>query len=125
MLEPAASSAAYAGFVASACNNKAWRLIAATMACKCHVQDARGDQCDKCGRLLNPTELLNPKCKLTGTTPVLRSTRHIFLDLPALTPQLQAYIDSTSNKGGWSANCIQASGTCVVCGSTVCLNSTS
>ena len=71
------------------------------------MQDARGDQCDKCGRLLNPTELINPKCKLTGTTPVLRSTQHIFLDLPALTPQLQAYIDRTSRLGGWSANCVQ------------------
>lgn len=71
------------------------------------LQDARGDQCDKCGRLLNPTDLVNPKCKLTGTTPVLRSTKHIFLDLPALTPQLQAYIDQVSKLGGWSANCVQ------------------
>ena len=71
------------------------------------VQDARGDQCDSCGNLLNPTDLINPKCKLTGTTPVLRTTKHIFLDLPKLSPQLQAYITETSNKGGWSNNCVQ------------------
>ena len=52
-------------------------------------QDARGDQCDACGNLLNPTELINPRCKITGTKPVLRSTRHIFLDLPKLSPALQ------------------------------------
>lgn len=52
-------------------------------------QDARGDQCDGCGNLLNPTELIKPRCKLTGTTPVLRSTRHVFLDLPQLSPVLQ------------------------------------
>jgi methionyl-tRNA synthetase len=47
-------------------------------------QDARGDQCDKCGALMNPTDLINPRCKLTGTVPVIRSTRHLFLDLPKL-----------------------------------------
>ena len=71
------------------------------------VQDARGDQCDKCGRLMNPTELLGPRCKLTGTVPVLRSTSHYFLDLPGLTPPLQRYITQASQQGGWSANCVQ------------------
>ena len=48
-----------------------------------------------------------PQCKLTGTTPVLRPTRHVYLDLPALTPQLQAYITASSQAGGWSTNCVQ------------------
>ncbi|GIL79322.1 hypothetical protein Vretifemale_8708, partial [Volvox reticuliferus] len=74
---------------------------------KCGYDDARGDQCDGCGNLLNPTELINPRCKLTGTTPVLRSTRHVFLDLPQLSPALQDYITTTSTQGGWSANCVQ------------------
>jgi len=72
------------------------------------VQDARGDQCDACGKLLEPTALLQPRCKLTGTTPVLRATTHLYLDLPALSPQLQAYIDRSSRAGGWSSNCVQA-----------------
>lgn len=71
------------------------------------MQDARGDQCDKCGGLMNPTELINPRCKLTGTVPVIRSTRHLFLDLPKLSDRLQEYIDRTSQLGGWSANCVQ------------------
>jgi hypothetical protein len=74
---------------------------------KCAYSDARGDQCDGCGNLLNPVELINPKCKVTGTTPVVRSTRHIFLDLPQLSPKLQEYITNTSQMGGWSSNCVQ------------------
>ena len=74
---------------------------------KCGYGDARGDQCDGCGALLNPTELVGPRCKLTGTTPVLRSTRHVFLDLPALTPDLAAYHAAASASGAWSANCVQ------------------
>ena len=77
---------------------------------KCKYEDARGDQCDACGNLLNPTELINPKCKFSGTKPVIRSTRHIFLDLPQLSPKLQEYINTTSQMGGWSSNCIQVTG---------------
>ena len=160
-------------------------------------------QCDACGSLLNPTELINPKCKLTGapwagccragctaraeqhlpvlaavtrrllndqplgegssnehpaggvspcysivpaagsthvvshrlpavpavlrcagSTPVVRQTKHIFLDLPQLSPALQAYIDATSTQGGWSSNCVQVggwAGGCRGCGGPRCL----
>lgn len=71
------------------------------------LQDARGDQCDKCTNMLNPTDLINPRCKETGTRPVLRSTRHFFLDLPQLSPPLQEWIDATSAAGGWSSNGLQ------------------
>ncbi|KAF5843267.1 methionyl-tRNA synthetase [Dunaliella salina] len=74
---------------------------------KCRYEDARGDQCDGCGALLNPTELINPKCKMTGTTPVKRETKHLFLDLPRLSPALQEYITKTSQLGGWTSNCVQ------------------
>jgi hypothetical protein len=43
-----------------------------------------GDQCDKCQRLLNPTELVNPRCKICRSAPVLRRSEHLFLDLPSL-----------------------------------------
>ena len=59
---------------------------------------------------MNPTELINPRCKITGTKPVVRSTRHVFLDLPRLSEQLQAYIDAASKDGGWSANCLRWAG---------------
>ena len=79
------------------------------------AQDARGDQCDSCGNLLNPTELIRPKCALTGTTPVVRQTRHMFLDLPQLQPKLQEYITRTSQAGGWSSNCVQVGTCCLLC----------
>jgi methionyl-tRNA synthetase len=74
---------------------------------KCRYEDARGDQCDQCGSLLNPTELINPKCKLSGTTPIVKQTKHIFLNLPALSEDLQNYITTASAQGGWTSNCVQ------------------
>lgn len=73
----------------------------------CGYTHARGDQCDSCGALLNPAELLEPRCKFTGGTPVLRSTRHLFLDLPSLEGQLRLYINNTISRGGWSSNAKQ------------------
>lgn len=74
---------------------------------KCCYPDARGDQCDKCGALLNPTELIEPRCKVTGTIPVLRTTNHLFLDLPSLESRLREFIESSSGRGGWSSNARQ------------------
>lgn len=74
---------------------------------KCGYTDARGDQCDKCGGLLNPTELIDPRCKITGTTPALRATKHLFLDLPSLECQIRDYVASASASGGWSSNARQ------------------
>ncbi|CAB5355057.1 unnamed protein product [Rhizophagus irregularis] len=51
---------------------------------KCNYEDARGDQCDSCGQLLNATELVNPRCKLEGSTPIMRESKHMFLDLDTL-----------------------------------------
>lgn len=48
---------------------------------KCGNERAYGDQCEKCGSSLSPTELINPKSKLSGNTPVLKETKHWFLDL--------------------------------------------
>lgn len=78
------------------------RLVEGT--CVCGYTDARGDQCDHCGKLLNANELITPHCKVCGDTPESRVTDHLFLDLPALTAQLQSYVDSSE---GWSTNSIQ------------------
>lgn len=48
---------------------------------KCGHDDAYGDQCEKCGSALSPTELINPKSTLSGTKPVLRETKHWFLPM--------------------------------------------
>ncbi|KAL8041807.1 hypothetical protein ABFX02_09G007800 [Erythranthe guttata] len=73
----------------------------------CNYDSARGDQCEKCGKLLNPTELLEPKCKFCRKTPRIRDTNHLFLELPLLKDKLEEYISTTSVSGGWSQNAIQ------------------
>ncbi|KAI9105919.1 tRNA synthetases class I (M)-domain-containing protein [Phlyctochytrium arcticum] len=72
----------------------------------CRYADARGDQCDECGKLLDPTDLLNPHCKLDKTTPVLRETSHIFLDLGKEQPRLEKWVEKSSVEGAWSTNTI-------------------
>lgn len=71
---------------------------------KCHYLDARGDQCDKCGALLNPFELINPRCKLDGATPIEKNSNHIFLSLDKLEPKLKAWVEKASEEGHWSKN---------------------
>ena len=70
----------------------------------CHYEDARGDQCDKCGHLLDPLELINPKCKLDGATPVPKETKHIYLQLDKLQPAEEEWFKKSSKEGGWSSN---------------------
>lgn len=48
----------------------------------CNYEDARGDQCDGCGKLVNATELKNPRCKVCSQKPVIRNSKQFFLDLP-------------------------------------------
>jgi len=72
----------------------------------CHSKDAKGDQCDGCGHLINATELIDPKCKVCNTTPVLKQSQHIFIDLPKISPEHEKWYKEASVKGGWSANSI-------------------
>ena len=60
----------------------------------CGYPDARGDQCDNCGRTLDPTDLLEPRSKLSGATPERRETEHFFLDLPAFQEPLTEWLES-------------------------------
>eukprot|EP00164_Ancoracysta_twista_P001688 GFYU01002212.1.p1 GENE.GFYU01002212.1~~GFYU01002212.1.p1 ORF type:complete len:753 (-),score=306.90 GFYU01002212.1:155-2413(-) len=73
----------------------------------CAYEDARGDQCDNCGKLLNPTELLKPRCKQCNQTPEIRKTEHMFLDLPKMNDRLHEFVNTSSVKGSWSSNSTQ------------------
>ncbi|MBR6440386.1 MAG: methionine--tRNA ligase [Aeriscardovia sp.] len=64
----------------------------------CGAEDARGDQCDECGKELDPTDLLNPRSKIDGSTPIFTSKEHYFLDLPALKPCLEKWLEGCR---GW------------------------
>jgi methionyl-tRNA synthetase len=65
----------------------------------CGYSEARGDQCDDCGTLLDATELINPRSKTDGTTPVVRRTEHFFFDLPQLEDRLGDYLND--HKDHW------------------------
>jgi methionyl-tRNA synthetase len=67
----------------------------------CGFDNARGDQCDNCGRPLDATELIEPRCKFDGSTPVVRETEHFFLDLPAFEGRLKDWL---KDKGYWRPN---------------------
>ncbi|KAL6185706.1 hypothetical protein ACLB2K_041833 [Fragaria x ananassa] len=85
------------------------RLVEGTCPTQgCDYTSARGDQCENCGKLLNPTELKDPKCKVCKSTPRIRDTNHLFLELPLLKDRLKEYIDKMSVEGSWSQNAIQA-----------------
>jgi methionyl-tRNA synthetase len=68
-------------------------------------ENARGDQCDYCSTILEPVELINKKCKLCNLTPIIKSTKHLFLKLSTFQNQLQKYLDE--NKVNWRSNAVQ------------------
>jgi len=68
---------------------------------KCANENAYGDQCEKCGTSLSPTELINPRSTLSGAKPVLRQTKNWFLPLDKLSPKIKAYIESHPD---WKTN---------------------
>jgi methionyl-tRNA synthetase len=67
----------------------------------CGEDGARGDQCEKCGRWLSPEEIVNPKCKICGNPPEIRSSTHWFLRLDKFQDQLTAWLDT---KIDWKDN---------------------
>jgi methionyl-tRNA synthetase len=67
----------------------------------CRYESARGDQCDNCGNQLDPIDLIEPRSRIDGTSPVFRQTKHLFLDLPAFKEQLTLWIGA---KDEWRSN---------------------
>ncbi|MBC8365183.1 MAG: methionine--tRNA ligase [Actinobacteria bacterium] len=64
----------------------------------CGYAEARGDQCEDCGRTLDPEEIVDPRSKITGAVPELRSTEHFFLRLSDFQEPLGAWLES---RRGW------------------------
>jgi len=67
----------------------------------CGYDGARGDQCDECGKQLDPVDLVEPRCQICGHPPELRETEHFFLDLPAFVDRLRPWIEK---QGHWRIN---------------------
>ncbi len=70
----------------------------------CGNPDARGDQCERCGSFLNPTDLINPRSKITGETPVLRETSHWYFPLGDFQKRLQEYVAERDGRDKWKEN---------------------
>jgi methionyl-tRNA synthetase len=60
----------------------------------CGAEKARGDQCDLCGKLLEPTSLIEPYCIICKNKPIVKSTRHWYIDLSKLAEPLSEYISA-------------------------------
>jgi len=67
----------------------------------CNFSSARGDQCDNCGNLMDTKKLVNPKCKICGSTPQWRESEHFFLKLTAFEDQLKDWVKKSD---GWRLN---------------------
>ena len=67
----------------------------------CSSTGARGDQCDDCGKTLNPEDLLAPRCRLCGTTPQFKDSEHFFLKLSAFQDRLADWV---GEQGHWRPN---------------------
>ncbi len=72
----------------------------------CDYQDARGDQCEDCGKLLEPEELKNPRCGVCGESPESKETKHLYIDLPRALPLLEEWMGKASVDGFWAKNAI-------------------
>lgn len=73
----------------------------------CGYEGARSDQCDKCGSLLDPEKLLNPKSKIDGSTPELRETEHYYLDLGKLQKNVVDFLKEREDY--WRPNVVRQS----------------
>ncbi len=87
-------------FSASSGNTLPDRYIEGTCPI-CGYTEARGDQCDNCGNQLDPTDLIDPRSIIDGTTPEFRETKHLFLDLQQFADRLRPWIEA---KQSWRSN---------------------
>ncbi len=78
---------------------------------RCGYEHARGNQCERCGALLEPEELREPRCAICGGSEIIfKPTRHWYLDLKKLEPQLRRYVESRRFRGNvklWTENMLR------------------
>lgn len=67
----------------------------------CANPNAYGDQCEKCGSTLSPTELKNPRSTLSGSKPIMKSTKNWYLPLDRMQPDIEKYVNSHKE---WKTN---------------------
>jgi methionyl-tRNA synthetase len=67
----------------------------------CNSTGARGDQCDDCGKPMNPAELIGPHCRICGNSPVFKESEHFFLKLSAFQDRLSDWVEKQTH---WRPN---------------------
>ena len=72
----------------------------------CDYAEARGDQCEHCGNLLDPLDLIDPRCILDGSVPVKRPTEHLYIDLPKLRHRLEEWLQQSKAQTRWAKNAL-------------------
>uniref|UniRef100_A0A6G1SLZ3 Methionine--tRNA ligase, cytoplasmic n=1 Tax=Aceria tosichella TaxID=561515 RepID=A0A6G1SLZ3_9ACAR len=75
----------------------------------CQYEDARGDQCDKCGKLINAIELKNPACKLCKSSPIVKESKHFFFDLSKVEQKLKDWYQQTISRSAPPPRPLQSS----------------
>jgi methionyl-tRNA synthetase len=71
----------------------------------CGYEQARGDQCDNCGSLLDASQLIEPRAKIDGSTPELRETEHYYIDLAKLQPEVVSFLEERQSY--WRPNVLR------------------
>lgn len=84
----------------------------------CQFEDARGDQCDRCGKLINAIELKDPLCKSCKTSPVVKDSKHFFIDLEKLEEPLKEWVRETISRSAPAPKPLQTSTTTTTAPST-------
>jgi methionyl-tRNA synthetase len=74
---------------------------------RCGNEQARSDECENCGSLYDPSELKNPKSKVSGETPVLKETTHYYFPLGKYQSALEKYVNEMNEKYDWKDNVLQ------------------
>jgi len=72
----------------------------------CGVEGAKGDQCESCGKPIDPLKLIDPACKLCGSVPEARETEHWYMPLDRLQGRLEKWLNEQNEKYGWKENVI-------------------
>lgn len=70
----------------------------------CGYDSARGDQCENCGKLLDPLDLINPKCSVCGGSPTIKEVKHYYFDLPKFSDKLYKWIKDSETLSENSKN---------------------
>ncbi len=70
----------------------------------CGYDSARGDQCENCGKLLDPLDLINPRCSVCGASPTVKEVKHYYFDLPKFSEKLYKWIKDSETLSENSKN---------------------